>query len=585
MRITQVSKSTVAESAAGDGSGDLPLLPLSSSANGATGHGDSATDGHDVDDIDADDATQVTVTSADACLLQSLEVPPASNTTPASGLGRPDFKGVAQMGRIMSNYQHDIKKTRTQRLVQKNGDCNITSHNVMKRNRKYLVDIFTTLVDMKWRYHLLMFAAAFVVTWFLFGIVWFTIAIGHKDDVYANNETWQACVDNVFDFKTALLFSIETQHTIGYGYRVIQAECHLAICVMMLQSCLGLFIQSLITGIIFSKISRPKGRAQTIMFSHKAVICQRDGEYCLLFRVGDMRKSHIIGTSIRALLVKNRQTSEGESIPICQYPLNIETETSTSDSFVFLIWPVTIVHKINSTSPLWDLGPIGLMKDHFEVIVILEGTIESTGMLTQMRTSYIPAEVIWGERLVPLMTYQLNGHCEIDYTQFHNTTPMYMPDISAKEYEEVRIRNAVQPVEKDYPSSFTAPAIGVKPRRSTVYGLFPRRPSKQSGSSLKVRSTNKSKIEQQQIKKANKAQQNALEEFDVTSVDGVGRLPITSAAGDLIEFGSSLPSHQFKRHTAPANGSHSRIKAPRTNGPSHGGKGSATKHEQGVNKA
>jgi len=54
------------------------------------------------------------------------------------------------------------------------------------------------------------------------------------------------------------------------------------------------------------------GRAQTIMFSQKAVICQRDGEYYLLFRVGDMRKSHIIGTSMRALLVKNRLTREGK---------------------------------------------------------------------------------------------------------------------------------------------------------------------------------------------------------------------------------------------------------------------------------
>ena len=34
-----------------------------------------------------------------------------------------------------------------------------------------------------------------------------------------------------------------------------------------------------------SKMSRPKKRASTLMFSRNAVICQRDGTNCLLFRV------------------------------------------------------------------------------------------------------------------------------------------------------------------------------------------------------------------------------------------------------------------------------------------------------------
>ena len=55
-----------------------------------------------------------------------------------------------------------------------------------------------------------------------------------------------------------------------------------------------------------------QGRSQTIMFSEKAVICQRDDEYYLLFRVGDMRKSHIVEAHVRAILVRKRVTQEGE---------------------------------------------------------------------------------------------------------------------------------------------------------------------------------------------------------------------------------------------------------------------------------
>lgn len=66
-------------------------------------------------------------------------------------------------------------------------------------------------------------------------------------------------------------------------------------------------------GIIFAKMARPKQRTQTLLFSRNAVICQRDGQLCLMFRVGDMReKSHLISSSVRAQLIHPHNTKEGE---------------------------------------------------------------------------------------------------------------------------------------------------------------------------------------------------------------------------------------------------------------------------------
>lgn len=46
-----------------------------------------------------------------------------------------------------------------------------------------------------------------------------------------------------------------------------------------------------------------------------AVVNLRDGQLCLMFRVGDIRnKCNFIGANIRALLVRQRYTREGEYI-------------------------------------------------------------------------------------------------------------------------------------------------------------------------------------------------------------------------------------------------------------------------------
>ena len=44
------------------------------------------------------------------------------------------------------------------------------------------------------------------------------------------------CVDNVNSFTSSFLFSLETQHTIGYGTRQTTTECPHAMVVMTLQA-------------------------------------------------------------------------------------------------------------------------------------------------------------------------------------------------------------------------------------------------------------------------------------------------------------------------------------------------------------
>lgn len=65
---------------------------------------------------------------------------------------------------------------------------------------------------------------------------------------------------------------------------------------------------------------------------------------------------------------------------------------------VFVMWPITICHEIDESSPLYELNKKSLATARFEIIAILEGVVESVGSTTQARTSYLPNEILWGRR-------------------------------------------------------------------------------------------------------------------------------------------------------------------------------------------
>ncbi|EFX88146.1 hypothetical protein DAPPUDRAFT_311738 [Daphnia pulex] len=329
------------------------------------------------------------------------------------------------------------------RVVLKNGECNVVQSNVAKRRRRYLADIFTTMVDIQWRWTLLIFTASFVLSWLAFAVLWWLIAFTHGDlepEHLPDNQGasgWKPCVGNIHGFASTFLFSIETQHTIGYGYRYTTEECPEGIFVMCIQSIIGVMIQAFMVGVVFSKLTRPKMRAQTLLFSRSAAICQRDDQLCLMFRVGDMRKSHIIDASIRAQMIQMRVTNEGEMIPYFQYELKVGFDHDESN--LFLIWPMTVVHKITPDSPLYNVSASDLLKDKFEIVVILEGTVESTSMTTQARSSYLPSEIKWGHRFEPLVSFRKDtGQYAVDYSLFNNTYEVDTPLCSSRDLDEFK---------------------------------------------------------------------------------------------------------------------------------------------------
>ncbi|KAJ8389943.1 hypothetical protein AAFF_G00112280 [Aldrovandia affinis] len=132
-------------------------------------------------------------------------------------------------------------------------------------------------------------------------------------------------------------------------------------------------------------------------------------------------------------MFQSRQTPEGEFLPLDQCELNVGFGTGADQ--LFLVSPLTICHEINPKSPFFDLSQRSLMSEQFEIVVILEGIVETTGMTCQARTSYTEDEVLWGHRFLPVMSLE-EGFFRVDYSQFHSTFEVPTPPYSVKEHEE-----------------------------------------------------------------------------------------------------------------------------------------------------
>ena len=62
---------------------------------------------------------------------------------------------------------------------------------------------------------------------------------------------------------------------------------------------------------------------------------------------------------------------------------------SSGESCIFFVWPLEIVHVIDKDSPLYDMAAADITKEKFEIIVIMEGTIETSSMTFQARYMFI----------------------------------------------------------------------------------------------------------------------------------------------------------------------------------------------------
>jgi inward rectifier potassium channel len=206
----------------------------------------------------------------------------------------------------------------------------------------------------------------------------------------------------------AFFFSVQTLSTIGYGHVVPIGTA--ANTIVTLESLVGLFGFAIVTGLLFARFSRPTAK---MLFSRQAVIAPYQSITALEFRVANARSNELIEVSAKVLVSR---FEEVEGVRTRRYyPLQLERS-----SVVFLPLTWTVVHPIDSNSPIFGATPESLRASQSEFLVLLSGFDETFSATVHTRSSYLPDEVLWGYRFASafVIPRSTGGKVAVDMRQF-----------------------------------------------------------------------------------------------------------------------------------------------------------------------
>ncbi|CAB3225693.1 unnamed protein product [Arctia plantaginis] len=333
------------------------------------------------------------------------------------------INGCSHSQRVRHGYASEYPK----RLVSKTGMENVAMiTNVPFENIRLLNDTFHTLINLRWRWIVTGTIVVHFAIWLVFAVFWYIAALAHYD--FEPDPPKRTCVTGGKDFVTIFLASVEAQTTIGFGDRAIDEECPESIFLFIMQLILGTGLSGVLTCVVYAKLTRPEKLSRDgVGFSKKAVISMRDGQLCLMMRAWDLNYDHIISSEFTAHFINTYRTKEGEVIRYYARSLALQQRQ-------FLLWPVTLVHVIDASSPLYGYTPELIAGNSYEITVSLKGASASMGTFTQSQTSYVPREVVWGYRFPPVVKYDFRKQkYVIDDKKLDLVEPVDTPFCCAKD--------------------------------------------------------------------------------------------------------------------------------------------------------
>lgn len=260
---------------------------------------------------------------------------------------------------------------------------------------KWTQDFYHSLMVIGW----MRFFLSFVGFFFLFNGVFASIYWLFPQTVAGTDQSfWQAFV-----------FSVQTFSTVGYG--AFLPDNNWGHAIVVLESLMSVFVTAVLTGLVFSKFSRPSAR---ILFSKNVLINNFDGRRVLTLRIGNLRTNQIAEARVHVVALKSYVTVEGQTIRR-QIDLNLIRGSSL---FFALTW--SIMHEIDEQSPLYNLTTRDFLEQNIEIAVSVIGYDSTFSQTVHTNCIYEPEDIVFDRYFEDVMESKNGKIQSLHYEKFHH---------------------------------------------------------------------------------------------------------------------------------------------------------------------
>jgi inward rectifier potassium channel len=279
---------------------------------------------------------------------------------------------------------------KVRRVIQRDGGLNVLRRGGNWRDfHAYLL-----LINMSWPQFFAMIVGAYLLVNTLFAEIYYLLG---PDQLQGENQS-----TNLNRFLAGFFFSAHTLTTVGYGS--IAPKALAANIVAVIESMAGVLGFAVATGLLFGRVSRPSAK---IGFSETMVVAPYQDGTSLQFRVANRRSNQLMEVDARVMLMT---VVMRDGVPVRKYvQLKLEREQVL---FLALTW--TIVHPIESDSPLYGLTAEDLAQQQAEFVVSLKAFDDTFSQTVFARYSYRHDEVQWGKRFAPAFGVNQNGDMVVE---------------------------------------------------------------------------------------------------------------------------------------------------------------------------
>ena len=292
------------------------------------------------------------------------------------------------------------------RAIRKDGEFNVHRHGTTWRD----VHPYLFFITKSWTTFFGLMFASFIVVNLLFAITYYCIGIEHIQGAEAPT-AWGR-------FLNAFFFSSQTMTTVGYG--ALAPRSALANLIASIEAMVGLMWFAIVTGFLVGRVSRPTAR---MGFSKYMIIAPYQDGTSLQFRVVNRSMSNLMEVEANMLLM----TVEMVDGQLRRKFDKLELERE-GVLFMALTW--TIVHPIDSGSPLYGKTAADLERMQAEVLILIKGLDDTFSQTVHARYSYRYDEFVWGAQFAPAFDIDKKGSIRLEVDRVSDIVKINAPQLN-----------------------------------------------------------------------------------------------------------------------------------------------------------